>query len=194
MRGPCKNLPVYIAYRPWLVSGVLWSNPSRGLWYCVFLRCKFPTWWSWQPSDENECRQMLYTGLISSITRGRAPKSARLSHRRWTECKNDIIAHRQEPHYQKVAKKSANNELLALLLPFAWSCRWAKSNATVIVMPLWVKPLDNRIIEQLAQGIKTVYSVTLEMGRLMGGARKWSAEFCYEYQTSMQGIASRSAG
>ncbi len=115
------------------------------------------------PSDENECRQMLYTGYHYND----GPSAVRYPRGTGTGAELEPLA--PLPLGKGVVKR--NGEKLAILnfgtlLPEAAQVA-EKLNATLVDMR-FVKPLDEALILQLAADHEVL--VTLEENAIMGGA------------------------
>lgn len=115
------------------------------------------------PSDENECRQMLYTGYHYND----GPSAVRYPRGTGTGAELEPLA--PLPLGKGVVKR--NGETLAILnfgtlLPEAAQVA-EKLNATLVDMR-FVKPLDEALILQLAADHEVL--VTLEENAIMGGA------------------------
>ncbi len=114
------------------------------------------------PSDENECRQMLYTGYHT--TTARAPcaiRAAPAPARRWSRSTCCRSAKAWCAAREKIAILN-----FGTLLPEAAQAAEAL-NATLVDMR-FVKPLDEQLVLELAASHETL--VTLEENAIMGGA------------------------
>jgi 1-deoxy-D-xylulose-5-phosphate synthase len=156
-----QNLPVLFAIdRAGLVGA---DGPTHaGSFDLTYLRC-LPNMIVMAPSDENECRQMLYTGFkIDAPVAVRYPRGS-----------GPGVAIEKGMHALPLGKgeirrrgeKTAILSFGALLKP----CLDAgeKLNATVANMR-FVKPLDEDLIRELAQG--HTHLVTVEENTVLGGA------------------------
>jgi 1-deoxy-D-xylulose-5-phosphate synthase len=163
-----QNLPVLFAIdRAGLVGA---DGPThQGAFDIAFLRC-IPNMVIMVPSDENECRQMLYTGhKLQKPAAVRYPRgSATGVSPKKTMTALKLGKSRTIRSGEKVAILS-----FGILLPYAQQAA-EKINATVIDMR-FVKPLDTQVIEQLAA--KHDLFVSIEDGAVMGGAGSAVAEF-----------------
>jgi 1-deoxy-D-xylulose-5-phosphate synthase len=163
-----QNLPVLFAIdRAGLVGA---DGPThQGAFDIAFLRC-IPNMVIMVPADENECRQMLYTGhKLQKPAAVRYPRgSATGVSPKKTMTALKLGKSRTIRTGEKVAILS-----FGTLLPYAQQAA-EKINATVIDMR-FVKPLDTQVIEQLAA--KHDLFVSIEDGAVMGGAGSAIAEF-----------------
>jgi 1-deoxy-D-xylulose-5-phosphate synthase len=115
------------------------------------------------PSDENECRQMLYTGF-------QHPGPAAIRYPRGTG-PDAIVANAMTQLEIGKALEVRSGERLAILnfgtlLPEAMAAAH-QLNATVVDMR-WVKPMDTAAVMELAQSHDLL--VTLEENSIAGGA------------------------
>jgi 1-deoxy-D-xylulose-5-phosphate synthase len=163
-----QNLPVLFAIdRAGLVGA---DGPThQGAFDIPFLRC-VPNMVIMVPADENECRQMLYTGH-------RLQKPAAVRYPRGSATG---VSPEQEMTAYELGKSRTirTGEKVAILnfgilLPYAQEAA-EKINATVIDMR-FVKPLDIDIINELAA--KHNLFVSIEDGAIMGGAGSAVAEY-----------------
>jgi len=163
-----QNLPVLFAIdRAGLVGA---DGPThQGAFDIPFLRC-IPNMVIMAPSDENECRQMLYTGhKLQKPAAVRYPRGSATG-----------VSPEQEMTAFELGKSRTirTGEKVAILnfgimLPYAQEAA-EKINATVIDMR-FVKPLDTEIIDQLAA--EHDLFVSIEDGAIMGGAGSAVAEY-----------------
>ena len=128
----------------------------------TFLRC-IPNMVIAAPSDENECRQLLYTAY-------QHPGPAAVRYPRGTGTGARIIKEMQSlPLGQSVERRVGQGVAIlsfGVLLPAALEAA-EKLNATVIDMR-WVKPIDTARIKELAGSHELL--VTLEDNAIAGGA------------------------
>lgn len=163
-----QNLPVLFAIdRAGLVGA---DGPThQGAFDIPFLRC-IPNMVIMAPADENECRQMLFTGhklnRPAAVRYPRGSATGVVPDNTMTSL--TIGKSRTISTGEKVAILN-----FGVLLPFAEAAA-EKINATVIDMR-FVKPLDTDIINKLAS--QHSLFVTLEDGAIMGGAGGAVAEF-----------------
>lgn len=156
-----QNLPVVLAIdRAGLVGA---DGPTHaGSFDLSYLRC-VPNLTLMTPSDENECRQMLYTAMTLNgpaavrYPRGSGPGAAVESAMHALPVGKGILRR----HGQRVALL-AFGSMVAPALAAA-----AKLDASVADMR-FVKPLDEALLQQLAQTHELL--VTLEENAVMGGA------------------------
>lgn len=156
-----QNLPVLFAIDRAGVVGA--DGPThQGSFDISYLRC-IPNMVIMTPSDENECRQMLYTGhKHTGPAAVRYPRGAGKG--------VDAQTQMQALEIGK-ANKVKDGEKIALLnfgtlMPFAEEAA-AELNATLVDMR-FVKPMDKDMVKHMAQNHDLV--VTLEDGAIMGGA------------------------
>jgi 1-deoxy-D-xylulose-5-phosphate synthase len=163
-----QNLPVLFAIdRAGLVGA---DGPThQGAFDIPFLRC-IPNMVIMVPADENECRQMLYTGhKLQKPAAVRYPRGSATG----------VIPEKQMSSFElgksRTIRTGDKVAILnfGILLPYAQKAA-EKINATVIDMR-FVKPLDIDIIDQLAPTHDLF--VSLEDGAIMGGAGSAVAEY-----------------
>lgn len=176
-----QNLPVLLAIdRAGLVGA---DGPTHaGSFDLSYLRC-IPNMVIMAPSDENECRQMLYTGFMHNgpaavrYPRG-SGSGAAMQHAMQAIAIGEAEVKRQSTlKKQKVAILSFGSMLSA-------SLKAAETlNATVVNMR-FVKPLDQKMLEKLA--IDHTLIVTVEENAVMGGAGAAVLEALQSLKTSVQ--------
>lgn len=162
-----QNLPVLLAIdRAGLVGA---DGPTHaGSFDLSFLRC-IPNIVIMAPSDENECRQMLYTGFqyngVAAVRYPRGGGSGVAIQQKMqaieigtAEIRREITA--PKPN-QKIAILSFGSMLSACLQA------GDKLDATVVNMR-FVKPIDKSMLEKLANDHTLI--VTVEENAVMGGA------------------------
>jgi 1-deoxy-D-xylulose-5-phosphate synthase len=155
------NLPVLFAIdRGGLVGAD--GQTHQGAFDISFLRC-IPNMTIMTPSDENECRQMLYTGYqLNAPAAVRYPRGKGMG----VDIQNEMTA---LPIGKGQIKREGQDIAIlnfGTLLPHALEA--AKSfNATVVDMR-FVKPLDEALILKMAENHETL--ITLEENAIMGGA------------------------
>ena len=163
-----QDLPVLFAIdRAGLVGA---DGPThQGAFDIPFLRC-IPNMVIMAPSDENECRQMLYTGhKLNKPAAVRYPRgSATGVTPQDTMTCMDIGKSRIIQTGKKIAILN-----FGILLPFAEQAAQA-IGASVIDMR-FVKPLDTEIIDTLASDHELF--VSIEDGAILGGAGSAVAEY-----------------
>jgi 1-deoxy-D-xylulose-5-phosphate synthase len=162
-----QNLPVLLAIdRAGLVGA---DGPTHaGSFDLSFLRC-IPNIVIMAPSDENECRQMLYTGFqyngVAAVRYPRGGGSGVALQQKMQAIEIGTAEVRREisvakPH-QKIAILSFGSMLNACLQS------GEKLDATVVNMR-FVKPIDKTMLEKLANDHTLI--VTVEENAVMGGA------------------------
>ena len=163
-----QNLPVVLAIdRAGLVGA---DGPTHaGAFDLSFLRC-IPNMTIMTPSDENECRQMLYTAFtLTGPAAVRYPRGSGVGVK--IECEMQALPIGQ-------GRILRNGEKVALLA-FGSMVQPAlqageELNATVVDMR-FVKPLDEALIKQLLPNHDLI--VTLEENVIQGGAGSAVAEY-----------------
>jgi 1-deoxy-D-xylulose-5-phosphate synthase len=163
-----QNLPVLFAIdRAGLVGA---DGPThQGAFDISFLRC-IPNMVVMVPADENECRQMLFTGhklqKPAAVRYPRGSATGVVPEKQMTAL--ELGKSRTIRTGEKVAILN-----FGILLPYAQEAA-EKINATIIDMR-FVKPLDTDIINQLAATHDLF--VSIEDGVIIGGAGSAVAEF-----------------
>ena len=163
-----QNLPVLFAIdRAGLVGA---DGPThQGAFDISFLRC-IPNMVVMVPADENECRQMLFTGhklqKPAAVRYPRGSATGVVPEKQMTAI--ELGKSRTIRTGEKVAILN-----FGILLPYAQEAA-EKINATIIDMR-FVKPLDTDIINQLAATHDLF--VSIEDGVIIGGAGSAVAEF-----------------
>ena len=162
-----QNLPVLLAIdRAGLVGA---DGPTHaGSFDLSFLRC-IPNIVIMAPSDENECRQMLYTGFqYNGVSAVRYPRGSGTGVNIQKEMLAIPIGTAEIKRY---SSKTNTKEKIAILsfgsMLSASLKAGEKLDATVVNMR-FVKPIDQSIIEKLAHD--HTFIVTVEENSLMGGA------------------------
>lgn len=156
-----QNLPVMFAIDRGGIVGAD-GQTHQGAFDLSFMRC-IPTMVIMTPSDENECRQMLYTGYHYS----EGPSAVRYPRGTGTGAPLEPLS--ALPIGKGVVRREG--EKLAILnfgtlLPEAAQVAEAL-NATLVDMR-FVKPLDEQLVLELATSHDAL--VTLEENAIMGGA------------------------
>ncbi|QHE93147.1 1-deoxy-D-xylulose-5-phosphate synthase [Pandoraea fibrosis] len=167
-----QNLPVVFALDR---SGLVGADGAThaGAYDIAYLRC-IPNMVVMAPSDENECRQMLYTGVqIDGPSAVRYPRGAGTGaaiEQTMTALPIGKGIVRREGQAQAGRRVAilAFGSMVAPALAAA-----AQLDATVADMR-FVKPIDDELIARLAQTHD--YLVTVEEGSIMGGAGSAVAE------------------
>ena len=163
-----QELPVLFAIDRAGIVGA--DGPThQGAFDIAFLRC-IPNMIIMTPSDENECRQMLYTGHKANMPAAvRYPRGS-------GNCKpaNNLMAALELGKARKLREGSKIAILnFGTLLPGALEAA-EKLDATVVDMR-FVKPIDGDMITELAGSHDLL--VTLEDGCIMGGAGSAVSEY-----------------
>lgn len=161
-----QNLPVLFAIDR---AGIVGADGQthQGAFDLSFMRC-IPNMLIMTPSDENECRQMLYTGFQAGC-----PAAVRYP-------RGNAIGVNLEPLSElpigqsKLVRQGRQIAILnfGTLLPFALQAA-EKLDATVVDMR-FVKPLDKERIKEIAESHQLI--VTLEENAIQGGAGSAVAE------------------
>ncbi|EPR9346889.1 1-deoxy-D-xylulose-5-phosphate synthase [Serratia marcescens] len=156
-----QNLPVMFAIDRGGIVGAD-GQTHQGAFDLSFMRC-IPTMVIMTPSDENECRQMLYTGYHYND----GPSAVRYP--RGTGTGATLEPLNQLPIGKGVVRRQGEKIAIlnfGTLLPEAAQAAEAL-NATLVDMR-FVKPLDEQLVLELAASHETL--VTLEENAIMGGA------------------------
>ncbi len=163
-----QNLPVLFAIdRAGLVGA---DGPThQGAYDIPFLRC-IPNMVIMTPADENECRQMLYTGHKLN-----KPAAVRYPRGSGTGVKPDNSMQALEIGKSRTIRQGEKVAILnfGVLLPYAEKAAEVL-NATVIDMR-FVKPLDTEAVTNVAKDHELL--ITLEDGATTGGAGGAVAEY-----------------
>ncbi|AXN32687.1 1-deoxy-D-xylulose-5-phosphate synthase [Vibrio coralliilyticus] len=162
------DLPVMFAIdRAGLVGAD--GQTHQGAFDLSFMRC-IPNMVIMAPSDENECRQMLYTGhKHTGPSAVRYPRGSGIG----TEIEQDFTA--LEIGKGRVVRKGEKVAILSFGTFLGNALEAAeKLNATVADMR-FVKPLDEALIKQLVDEHEVI--VTLEENAIAGGAGAGVIEF-----------------
>ena len=162
-----QNLPVLFAIDR---AGIVGADGEthQGAFDLSFLRC-IPNLVIMTPSDENECRQMLYTGYLHN-----GPTAVRYP--RGEGCGAHLTPLKAIPLGQsKLCREGKNIVLLnfGTLLPESLQVA-EQINATVIDMR-FVKPLDEKVLLHISQSHNIL--VTIEENSIKGGAGSAVNEF-----------------
>lgn len=150
----------------------------QGAFDISFIRC-IPNMLLMVPSDENECRQMLYTGYQHA-----GPAAVRYPRGSATG-----ISPEQEMQLLPLGKANVvrRGSQLAILAfgPLLSACQHAAEqlNATLVDMR-FVKPLDAALLTELANSHQ--HFITVEDNAIMGGAGSAVAEFVMQQQLKVQ--------
>lgn len=166
-----QNLPVLLAIdRAGLVGA---DGPTHaGSFDLSYLRC-IPNIVIMAPSDENECRQMLYTGFkYNGIAAVRYPRGSGTG--AVIEQSMQAITIGQAEIKRKIKRNIVNREpsqkiaILSFGSMLAASLEAAEKLDATVVNMRFVKPLDQALIAKLA--LDHTIIVTVEENALMGGA------------------------
>jgi 1-deoxy-D-xylulose-5-phosphate synthase len=177
-----QDLPVLFAIDRAGIVGA--DGPThQGAFDIAFLRC-IPNMIVMAPSDENECRQMLYTGHIAQKPAAvRYPRGAGMNVQ--PDVEMTAIPLGQSRTCRSTSEK-ANKRVAILnfgtLLPYALEAA-ETLNATVIDMR-FVKPLDTQAVEKAAAEHDLL--ITLEDGCVMGGAGSAVAEHLMQHGVAIK--------
>ncbi|CAI0708401.1 1-deoxy-D-xylulose-5-phosphate synthase [Serratia entomophila] len=156
-----QKLPVLFAIDRGGIVGAD-GQTHQGAFDLSFLRC-IPTLVIMTPSDENECRQMLYTGYHY----GEGPSAVRYP--RGTGTGATLAPLAALPIGKGIVRREGEKIAIlnfGTLLPEAAKAAEAL-NATLVDMR-FVKPLDEQLVLEMAVGHEVL--VTLEENAIMGGA------------------------
>ncbi len=168
-----QNLPVLFAIDRAGIVGA--DGPThQGAFDIAFLRC-IPNMIVMTPGDENECRQMLYTGhLANQPAAVRYPRGAGKGIAPDTEMTALPIGK------SRTLREGKRVALLnfGTLLPYAEKA--AETLDATLVDMRFVKPLDTDILDSLQQDHDVLVSV--EDGCIMGGAGSAVAEYLMQKQ------------
>ncbi|MFC3094775.1 1-deoxy-D-xylulose-5-phosphate synthase [Alteromonas sediminis] len=156
-----QNLPVLFAIDRAGIVGA--DGPThQGAFDISYLRC-IPNMIVMTPGDEQDCRDMLYTGhLAGQPAAVRYPRGAGMGVEVTSEMRQLAIGKsRTLRHGQSVAILN-----FGTLLPYALEA--AEQNNYSVIDMRFVKPLDTEVITRLLEDYNLL--VTLEDGSIMGGA------------------------
>ncbi|WP_100656335.1 1-deoxy-D-xylulose-5-phosphate synthase [Alteromonas flava] len=165
-----QNLPILFAIDRAGIVGA--DGPThQGAFDISFLRC-IPNMVIMTPSDENECRQMLYTGHKAQVP-------AAVRYPRGTGTGANISVEMTEIPLGK-ARLLREGKSVAIL-NFGTLINYAEeaaeeANASLVDMR-FVKPLDTAMIKRIAEQHDAI--VTVEDGAIMGGAGSAVGEFLH---------------
>ncbi|GLU32223.1 1-deoxy-D-xylulose-5-phosphate synthase [Trinickia caryophylli] len=161
-----QNLPVVFAIdRAGLVGAD--GATHAGAYDLAFLRC-IPNMTVMVPSDENECRQMLYTALQQpNPTAVRYPRGAGTGVATVKQM-TEIPVGRGEIRRQSTAAKGSRIAILAFGTMVAPALAAAEKLDATVANMRFVKPIDAELVLELAKTHDML--VTVEEGCVMGGA------------------------
>ena len=172
-----QNLPVLFAIDRAGIVGA--DGPThQGAFDIAFMRC-IPNMIIMTPADENECRQMLYTGHLAQ-----QPAAVRYPRGSGNGTEPDVEMHALPLGKGRILKQGKKVALLnfGTLLPYALEAAQTL-NATLADMR-FVKPIDEQLVTELAESHDVL--VSLEDGCIMGGAGSAVGEYMQE-----QGLTAR---
>ncbi|MBU1618353.1 MAG: 1-deoxy-D-xylulose-5-phosphate synthase [Gammaproteobacteria bacterium] len=168
-----QNLDVLFAIDRAGVVGA--DGPThQGSFDLSFMRC-IPNMLIMVPSDENECRQMLYTGY-----QHKGPAAVRYPRGSGTgEAPEAVMS--ELALGKGVIRRQGEKVALLAFGPLLQACHSVAEqlNATLVDMR-FVKPLDQELLTELSQSHS--HFVTIEDNALMGGAGSAVNEFCIAEQ------------
>ncbi|MEX1221081.1 MAG: 1-deoxy-D-xylulose-5-phosphate synthase [Idiomarina sp.] len=170
-----QNLPVLFAIDRAGIVGA--DGPThQGAFDLSYLRC-IPNLLVMTPSDENECRNMLYTGYQHN-----GPAAVRYPRGNGVGCGFDKEMQALAIGKGRILQDGHPSNLAILnfgtLLPTAQAAAEAL-NATLVDMR-FVKPLDTELLDSLAQ--QHTHFVTLEENVIAGGAGSAVSEYLHQQQ------------
>lgn len=156
-----QNLPVLLAIDR---AGIVGADGQthQGAFDLSFLRC-VPNLTIMAPSDESECRQMLYTGYkLGAPAAVRYPRGGAIN----APCDQEL---KELPIGKAKVRREGQKTAILCFGPLLHEALKAaeKLDATVVDMR-FIKPLDTHCIDELAK--KHQYLVTLEDNAIAGGA------------------------
>ena len=162
-----QNLPVLLAIdRAGLVGA---DGPTHaGSFDLSYLRC-IPNIVIMAPSDENECRQMLYTGFqyngVAAVRYPRGTGTGAVIEQKMQEIAIGTAEIKRSMTNSQSTQKTA---ILSFGSMLSTSLEAAEILDATVVNMRFVKPLDHVLIEKLA--LEHTLIVTVEENSLMGGA------------------------
>ncbi len=164
-----QNLPVLFALdRAGLVGPD--GATHAGSFDYAYMRC-LPNLVLMAPADENECRQMLYTGMTLD-----QPSAVRYPRGRGPGAKIESEMRALPVGKAEVRRRGKKVALLAFGAMVEAARPAAEALDATLVNMRFVKPLDEELLLELAGG--HTHFVTLEDHAVMGGAGGAVAEFC----------------
>ncbi|VVE60121.1 1-deoxy-D-xylulose-5-phosphate synthase [Pandoraea captiosa] len=167
-----QNLPVVFALDR---SGLVGADGAThaGAYDIPFLRC-IPNMVIMAPSDENECRQMLYTGVqIDGPSAVRYPRGAGTG-AAIEQTMTALPIGKGIVRRESQAQAGRRVAILAFGSMVAPSLAAAQTLDATVADMRFVKPIDDELIARLAKTHD--YLVTVEEGSIMGGAGSAVAE------------------
>ena len=176
-----QNLPVLLAIdRAGLVGT---DGPTHaGSFDFTYLRC-IPNVVIMAPSDENECRQMLYTGFQhQGVAAVRYPRGVGIGATIEQKMQALPIGKAEVKRETSKTNKSEKVAILSFGSMLKPCLAAAESLDATLVNMRFVKPIDHAMIAQMAQTHGTI--VTVEENSLMGGAGAAVLESLQQYENS----------
>lgn len=172
-----QNLDVLFAIDRAGVVGA--DGPThQGSFDLSYMRC-IPNMLIMVPSDENECRQMLYTGY-----QHKGPAAVRYPRGNGNGQAPDTVM-TELPVAKALVRRQGEKLALLAFGPLLQGCYAVaeKLNATLVDMR-FVKPLDRQLLRELSATHS--HFVTVEDNALMGGAGSAVNEFCIAEQLDVK--------
>ncbi|GGI73513.1 1-deoxy-D-xylulose-5-phosphate synthase [Shewanella gelidii] len=165
-----QRLPVLFAIDRGGIVGP--DGPThQGAFDMSFMRC-IPNLVIMAPSDENECRQMLYTGYCYQdgptavrYPRGSATGAVQVEDMTALEIGKGVLKRQRQ---SKTAAQSPSVVIFNFGTTLSAALEAAEAIDASVADMRFVKPLDNELICQLAQAHD--YVITVEENAIMGGA------------------------
>ncbi len=164
-----QNLPVLFAIDRGGIVGAD-GETHQGAFDLSFMRC-IPNMVIMTPSDENECRQMLYTGYQYND----GPTAVRYPRGSATGAEQIEAMTELEIGKGKLVRKGSNVAILSFGTTLASSLTAAEQLDATVADMRFVKPLDEALITQLAAEHDVL--VTIEENAIAGGAGSGVLEF-----------------
>jgi len=156
-----QNLPVLFAIDRAGIAGA--DGPTHhGTYDINFLRC-IPNMVIMTPADENECRQMLYTGYKHN-----GPASVRYPRGTGPGVKIDKKMNALPIGKGETSREGQHIALLAFGPMLEPALEAGEKHDTTVVNMRFVKPLDEQLINDIANTHSVI--ITIEDGAKMGGA------------------------
>ena len=144
-------------------AGLLEDGPTHsGVFDLSFLRC-VPNMIVMAPSDENETRQMLYTGFLH-----KGPAAIRYPRGKGPGSEINGAMNRLEIGAARTLRQGSDIAILAFGSMVAPATEVAESIDATLVDMRFVKPLDEKLLSHIALGHRHI--VTIEENSVLGGA------------------------
>ncbi|MBP19860.1 MAG: 1-deoxy-D-xylulose-5-phosphate synthase [Gammaproteobacteria bacterium] len=144
-------------------AGLLEDGPTHsGVFDLSFLRC-VPNMIVMAPSDENETRQMLYTGFLH-----KGPAAIRYPRGKGPGSEINGAMNRLEIGKARTLRQGSDIAILAFGSMVAPATEVAESIDATLVDMRFVKPLDEKLLSHIALGHRHI--VTIEENSVLGGA------------------------